>query len=349
MFGFDGKNSGSRYGVIPERGELLSQTPNAWFISDLFLPFDSSQTLKLTFETPDPTGFDNRRDCDAMKVFVEPASVEAPDESASTASAEEGSNSDVQRSRKIAQLEIKVDRYLDDGLVEGPVDFSAPPGRAIDPATEDEIEKRMREALPPVKCEFLRFFRLRSSTDRSPLSSRPLAGEVDYSITPLQISETEIQRNLKQLRVRQRRLGVLTLPNVEAINVRDQEREAELAQDPEALLQFLEDRASGVAAGMPRAPGQHEPTDPSSIVKSIQQKNLKLQESDETREEERSLASTSEAAAAASLPSLSPTSWKKVSPADQRMRRMRELSRLGAQDAKEREEKDTLQMYERRD
>lgn len=128
----------------------------------------------MTFESPDPSL--EKIHTDNMTVFVEPASLELPSEPSSTvessssseaeqveetsSTSEQSTSSDPssstkrsKRSRTVAQLEVKVDRYLDDALVEGPVDFTAPPGRAIDPITEDEIEKRMREALPPVKCK----------------------------------------------------------------------------------------------------------------------------------------------------------------------------------------------------
>lgn len=165
------------------------------------------------------------------------------------------------------------------------------------------------------------------------------------------ISETEIKKNLNQLRQRQKKLNVLTLPNVEAINIRDRERETELAKNPEALIQFLEDRVSGVAAGMPRAPGQIEPTDPATIIKALQQKKAASDEDVEEvfGEEEVAKIASLDPKSAEKLPPASLSLWRKLSVADQRMRRLRELSRLGGKDAKEWEEKDKLELYKRRD
>ncbi|GAC72395.1 hypothetical protein PANT_7d00077 [Moesziomyces antarcticus T-34] len=185
------------------------------------------QTLKITIEAKDKSDT-------GMVVYVEPTDQATATESnaANQASAEDGAKAGG-GGRSIVQLDITVDRYLDGGLVLGPVDFSFLPGRRIDPMNEDEIERRLRQSLPPVRWE------------------------VDYRISPRSdLTEAKIRANLQAVRDRQASLGSLILPNVEALNEREQFRTTELAKNPEALKRFLEERASGVAAGMPLAPGQ---------------------------------------------------------------------------------------------
>lgn len=175
------------------------------------------QTLKITIEAKE-------KGESGMTVFVEPASPSSPTFT---------ENSTGKQERSIAQLDITVDRYLDGGLMLGPIDFSHLPGRRIDPLSDDEIERRIRSSLPPVRWE------------------------IDYSISPRpDLTEPKIRSNLDAVRGRQASLNSLILPNVEALNAREQFRTEELAKNPEALKRFLEERASGVAAGMPLAPGQ---------------------------------------------------------------------------------------------
>ena len=115
----------------------------------------------------------------------------------------------------------------------GPVDFSCLPGRRIDPLSDDEIERRLRASLPAVRWE------------------------IDYSICPRpDLTEPKIRSNLDSVRSRQASLNSLILPNVEALNRREQFRTDSLAANPQALQRFLEERKSGIAAGMPLAPGQ---------------------------------------------------------------------------------------------
>ncbi|EST05803.1 hypothetical protein PSEUBRA_004830 [Kalmanozyma brasiliensis GHG001] len=155
-----------------------------------------------------------------MTIFVEPASAPT-------------SNEGEPKKRSIAQLDITVDRYLDGALNLGPVDFTLLPGRHIDPLSDDEIERRLRASLPAVRWE------------------------IDYSISPRpDLTEAKIHSNLSAVRARQASLNSLILPNVEALNEREQYRTTQLAQNPQALERFLEERRSGVAAGMPLAPGQ---------------------------------------------------------------------------------------------
>ena len=58
------------------------------------------------------------------------------------------------------------------------------------------------------------------------------------------------------MRARQSIFNELSLPNIDSLNARDEERLEELASNPEALARFKAERAAGTAAGMPTAPGQ---------------------------------------------------------------------------------------------
>ncbi|PWZ01601.1 Pet127-domain-containing protein, partial [Testicularia cyperi] len=170
------------------------------------------QTLKVTVDA-------REKGDGPMSIYVEPAdSPVTPDQT---------------MPRTIVQLDVTVDRFLDGGLVQGPVDFTVLPGRKVDPMTDDEIERRLRQSLPAVKWE------------------------IDYSISPRpDLTEAKIRSNLDSVRQKQASLNSLILPNIEALNEREQFRTEELSKNPEALQRFLEERASGAAAGMPLAPGQ---------------------------------------------------------------------------------------------
>lgn len=172
------------------------------------------ETLKITVETKEKSDV-------GMTVYVEPAE---PSQSCSSAES---------KKRSIAQLDITVDRFLDGGLMLGPVDFSYLPGRRIDPLSDDEIERRLRSSLPSVKWE------------------------IDYSISPRpDLTQSNIRKNLNAVRAKQASLNSLILPNVDALNQREQYRTNELAKNPPALARFLQERRTGVAPGMPLAPGQ---------------------------------------------------------------------------------------------
>ncbi|TKY87767.1 hypothetical protein EX895_003348 [Sporisorium graminicola] len=256
------------------------------------------QTLKITVETKEKSEA-------GMTVYVEPAhSPSQPKEGV-----EPTANSEAGSSRSIAQLDITVDRYLDGGLMLGPVDFSHLPGRRIDPFSDDEIERRMRSSLPAVRWE------------------------IDYSISPRpDLTESKIRTHLDAVRAKQASLNSLILPNVEALNERERYRTDELAKNPEALARFLEERKTGVAAGMPLAPGQ---------VSAAQ-------------------ATTEGVAKEAPLPEdvLDPTSASSprrkqaesrfIRLRNARTLRMRELAKLGAKDAKDSNRDDKLILYQPR-
>ncbi len=103
------------------------------------------ETLKMTIETKEKSEA-------GMTVYVEPAessaSVTANADGKSQTESESAKNNGGGK-RNIVQLDLTVDRYLDGGLMLGPIDFSFLPGRRIDPTNDDEIERRMRSSLPP--------------------------------------------------------------------------------------------------------------------------------------------------------------------------------------------------------
>ncbi|PWN96183.1 Pet127-domain-containing protein, partial [Tilletiopsis washingtonensis] len=135
--------------------------------------------------------------------------------------------------RTIVQLQVLLDRYLDGQLVQGPVDFSAAAGRRVDARSDDEPSRRARAELPPVQWD------------------------VEWAISPCaSLSEADIRENLAKVRARQSIFNELSLPNIDSLNARDEERLEELASNPEALARFKAERAAGTAAGMPTAPGQ---------------------------------------------------------------------------------------------
>lgn len=78
-------------------------------------------------------------DNDSMVIFVEP-DIDA--------------QLDTQGERPITQLEVHLDRWLDDALVEGPIEFAEAPGRKIPPQLDDEVtRKKVKESLGPINCE----------------------------------------------------------------------------------------------------------------------------------------------------------------------------------------------------
>ncbi|PWN54077.1 Pet127-domain-containing protein [Violaceomyces palustris] len=301
-----------------------------------------NQSLKLTFETK-PNELDG-----GLSVYVEPATPASSDDVSKEAysdlyrekrltadqakdCAEDSSQPPPKRT--IAQLDILVDRYLDGVLVRGPVDFSVLPGRRIDPMHEDEIARRTREKLPPVKWD------------------------IDYSISPRpDLSESDVRQNLNQVRTKQIALNSLTLPNVEALNERERYRQEQLRQNPEALRRFLEERASGVAPGMPLAPGQVSASDsvPRSPSSDGGQKEQLTAGAGASPTESHITATTTvakggdeaEPSPAEKRKAAVEMRWKKIR--DMRTQRMRDLARLGAEDAKASSLNDKLELYERR-
>lgn len=146
---------------------------------------------------------------------------------------DDSAQKDTSEGDKLTLFEVHVDRYLSGSLVQGPVDFSVPEGYSIDVSREDEILRRERRGLPPLNWS------------------------IEYSIKPRtdMNAEATLERLQKVLH-RQQSVAPLLMPNVEALNARERSRQEALAANPEALKKFLDDRRTGVAAGMPIAPGQ---------------------------------------------------------------------------------------------
>jgi hypothetical protein len=252
----------------------------------------------------------------AEKVAVEETAIESGHVGASTLmpedevaikegqeeeSSEEEDSSD--RQFRTLQLDVQVDRYLGEELVKGPVDFTIPTGYRINDTMEDEISRRKRASLPP------------------------LIWSVEYSITPRSdLPQKKVKENLHKIMSRKENLAPLILPNLEALNERERLREEELSKDEAVLQKFYEDRKSGLAMGMPVAPGQ------------IQAEELMV-----------SVGASDGDAVAASADAKEakerPQQWKKRTSA---IERLRELARLGKEDKDKEALTDTLEMYERR-
>lgn len=274
------------------------------------------QTLRITVDTQ--LGDDPR-----LTIFAQPDGADPDDPSAE---------------KRLLQFDVQVDRYLSDSLVQGPVDFNAPQGYEIDPAKEDEIARRQRAELPPLKWS------------------------VEYAIRPrADLSVAATKENLQRVRSRQAIVAPLTLPNVSAINEREALREATLAENQEALEQYYRDRETGVAMGMPRAPGQvpvgksaphargsasaphailpksSKGGDASSAVHVVSVDDGDVVAAGADLNEKTS------AQAPSDLPA--PTRWTKQ---NERQERLRQLARLGREDQDRAEQSDRLQIYEPR-
>lgn len=211
----------------------------------------------------------------------------------------------------IVQLQVSFDRYLSDAHVTGPVDFSAAQGRPASQGPVDEIERRRHAKLPSLEWS------------------------LEYAISPCSyLSQNQIRQNLAKIRKRQESVAPLLLPNVEAINEREEFRERELAKNPEALKRFWEDRRSGAAVGMPMAPGQ------TPIRTEGEMPGIESSGEEETSEDVEGAAT-----AKTSTDRGNETKWKKI---NEGILRLRQLAKLGREDAEKREGNDRLEMYKRR-
>ncbi|KDN51295.1 Pet127-domain-containing protein, partial [Tilletiaria anomala UBC 951] len=243
----------------------------------------------------------------AMKVFVEPdtGAQAVPD------------NVGDHVKDEISLLKVDVDRWLDGALVTGPVQFDALPGRKV--REENEEMRKPRQSMTPVRWS------------------------VDYSIEKMDISSSTVRSQLQQVRERQASISGLIEPNVDAINERERYRETVLAQNPEALRRFLEDRQNGKAPGMPEAPGQIVgPV--TEAARKIAAENVLSQAHDDGSEGD---------ASTAAEPINKDTSkgetrdkeayFRKL--LEKRIWRLRRLAKLGAEDAATAAKVDPLKMY----
>lgn len=292
-----------------------------------------SETLRITMDAQnDHLGKEESH----LKVFITPESGEKVESKEKETSMEKN---------KTLLLDVQVDRYLSEALVHGPVDFSQPKGYAIDVSKEDEIARRERSELPPLEWK------------------------VEYSVTPRSdLSQEETEAKLEKVQNRRTGVASLLLPNVEALNERERERELQLSKNPEALEKFLEDRRTGKAAGMPLAPGQFvlginkkvTSEEESGSNSEIERGEADLGSQGETINDEQisnvhlvSIDSGDHLTARADIPERpiaqdigsQQQKWVKES---RTVKRLRRLARLGQKDKDEREKTDKLEMYERR-
>lgn len=83
------------------------------------------------------------------------------------------------------------------------------------------------------------------------------SGSLDYIIRPrTDLDQKAIEEVQGAAVERQRNMAALILPNIDAVNEREYKLEEELSRNPAALQKYKEDKRSGVASGMPAAPGQ---------------------------------------------------------------------------------------------
>lgn len=233
---------------------------------------------------------------------------------------EGGEANETDQNDRLMQFDVQVDRYLSDSLVKGPIDFNAPKGHGIDASSEDEISRRRRAKLPPLKWN------------------------IEYSIQPRSDLSMEVtQANLAKVRSRQALVAPLIMPNVRAINERERQREKALSQNQDALARYLRERETGVAIGMPPAPGQV----PAGFY--AQELSLDSETSASNGIHVVSVDDGDTAAAQANLDEeiAQPTSQRWTQQTE-RVERLRQLSRLGKQDKETQDKVDTFQMYERK-
>lgn len=247
---------------------------------------------------------------DVTETLEEQSKVEAePAIQKDQGSDDEQKDQERQRGKDLIQLDVQVDRYLGDDLVKGPVDFTTPTAYRINEGMEDEITRRKRANLPPLNWS------------------------LEYMIKPrMDLTPHQVQENLRNILARKEGLSPLILPNMELLNERERMREQELSKNEAALQKFYEDRKSGLAMGMPPAPGQ-----------------ISLGE----REDKVSVGATDGDAQAASADVKEAKAgeargkqlWKKKTSA---VERLRQLARLGKEDKDRDALTDPLEIYERR-
>lgn len=190
------------------------------------------RTLRLTFETPEIRSSANQSDRgnseNVMQVWVQPK-----EQDGSVAAGE------------VTQLDVTVDRYFRDSLIKGPISFKElkrQEDEGFDDVTEeDEIAESM--------------------IGRTALSAknRPFEWSIEWMIDPRpDLDKTKIYEKLEQATSRLQGMTSLVLPDIDYVNEREVRLQKELSRSPAALLKYKQDKHSGVAAGMPRAPGQVE-------------------------------------------------------------------------------------------
>ena len=134
---------------------------------------------------------------------------------------------------RLLQWDVTMDRYLNDALVRGPVDFAALRAPLNDAQLEDMVQGRQGDGFGAI------------------------VWHVDYHIQPRDdLPEEKMRATLQDIRNRQRTMQSMCLPNVDLLNEREKYRVDVLKKRPDALRRFLQEREDGTAIGMPLAPGQ---------------------------------------------------------------------------------------------
>ncbi|CAO1623237.1 unnamed protein product [Parajaminaea phylloscopi] len=195
------------------------------------------KALRMTFETPEVRSSGNTSPRggqtagtseDVMSVWVQPKGADGtvvPDE--------------------ITQLDVTVDRYLRGALVKGPISFK-------------ELARQESEGFgDAVQADVIAESMIQGK--QSSPGVRPIDWTIEWMIDSRpQLKKEAIFERLDHAVSRLRSMSSLVLPEIEYVNDREVRLQTELSQSPAALLKYKQDKHSGVAAGMPRAPGQVE-------------------------------------------------------------------------------------------
>lgn len=152
--------------------------------------------------------------------------------------------------QEVTQLDVTVDRYLRKSLAKGPIDFR-------------QMQRADDEAFPKVDEGDVMAERLLNENSQGKVRSaahrpdRPIDWSIEWMIDHRPDLQREtILQGLEAANARLRSLSGLVLPEIDFVNQREVRLQEELSQNPAALLKYKQDKASGIAAGMPRAPGQ---------------------------------------------------------------------------------------------
>lgn len=246
----------------------------------------------------------------------------------------------------LSLLEVSVDRYVDGLYAHGAIDFTPPK------SPRDRLSRRERRgAAQAVKTANA------NAEPESESESEPTAAddadaehptedtgapvlELEYSVIKSNKSPQEVQNSLRRIREQQKSVTQLVLPNVEAVNDRERRLAAELSVDPIALQRYRDDKRSGVAIGMPRAPGQVELflTDDGDVIaggSGIAGKSSGEKKKEQKKEEQQQQKSKD--------PGVN-YQWRQP---DRKIHEMRALARQGAASFAKQDKNAVAQIYER--
>lgn len=281
------------------------------------------EQVHLTLDTQEISEQGDNPDC--MRVFVQRAGREGEAES----------------EREVRYFDVVVDRFVNGRYARGAIDFKSK-------ALEQEARGNDGGGGANTAAE-------ESSTSTPP---PPPSLTLDYAVVLRDdVPASTVRNYLSLIRAKQTSISQLVMPNIDAVNDRERRLQAELARNPLALQRYAADKKSGVAIGLPRAPGQVD-------LFSVDEGGVVADESDVGAKDTGDAPSVNAASSPSpspppsslqSSPSPSPQSsssnihysWRKPS---RRIDSLRELSRKGAASLLQEEERNggEPEMYERR-